>query len=165
MTITLQPFTRSDLPRMKSWLAQPHIVIWWGDPEREYALILEDLDVPQMQMFLICEEDEPIGYIQHYDVHHWDAPHYKHLPRGSRAVDMFIAKAGKIGRGLGSTALRLLSEQLLATGAPCVAIDPDPANARARAAYRKAGFVGEDIVESEDGPAVLMVKSPAECPR
>ncbi len=51
---------------------------------------------------------------------------------------------------------RLVAEQLKVEGAPVVAIDPDVDNARARRAYEKAGFRGETVVETEEGPVVLM---------
>jgi len=38
-----------------------------------------------------------------------------------------------------------------------VAIDPGVDNPRARRAYAKAGFHGSTIVESAEGPAVLMI--------
>jgi aminoglycoside 6'-N-acetyltransferase len=39
-----------------------------------------------------------------------------------------------------------------------VVIDPDPANARAIRAYEKAGFSKQHVVETPDGPALLMVR-------
>jgi aminoglycoside 6'-N-acetyltransferase len=38
--------------------------------------------------------------------------------------------------------------------------DPDPRNARALRAYEKAGFVRDRVVETPDGPALLMVREP-----
>ena len=38
--------------------------------------------------------------------------------------------------------------------------DPDPDNGRAIRAYEKAGFQRETIVETRDGPALLMVRNP-----
>ena len=40
----------------------------------------------------------------------------------------------------------------------CVpAIDPDADNLRARRAYEKAGFHGDAVVESGEGPAIVMI--------
>jgi aminoglycoside 6'-N-acetyltransferase len=41
-----------------------------------------------------------------------------------------------------------------------VVIDPDPANARAIRAYEKAGFSKDRVVDTPDGPAMLMVCQP-----
>lgn len=46
---------------------------------------------------------------------------------------------------------------LIAAGAPIVAIDPDVANARARAAYARAGFVEDGIVDSGEGLVARML--------
>ena len=62
-----------------------------------------------------------------------------------------------MGRGHGSRFLRRLAAELIADGAPLVAIDPDADNARAIAAYRKAGFSGETMIQTPDGPILLML--------
>ena len=45
-------------------------------------------------------------------------------------------------------------------GAPRVVTDPDPANLRAVRAYEKAGFGRDRMVDTPDGPALLMVRNP-----
>jgi len=76
---------------------------------------------------------------------------------GARAIDPFIGEPELLGRGHGSAVLRLLCKELVAAGAPAIGIDPDPDNHQARQAYRKAGFVGEEVVETPEGPAVPML--------
>ena len=61
-----------------------------------------------------------------------------------------------ISQGHGSVFLRLLAERLTAEGAPVVAIDPDVENLRARRANEKAGFRGEDLIETGAGPMILV---------
>jgi aminoglycoside 6'-N-acetyltransferase len=62
-----------------------------------------------------------------------------------------------LGHGHGAAFLRARASQLLAAGAPFVAIDPDASNRRARRAYAKAGFIGDTIVATAAGPVVVMV--------
>lgn len=62
-----------------------------------------------------------------------------------------------IGQGHGARFLRLLAERLMTDGAPLVAIDPHVENLRARKAYANAGFVGDAMVETGEGPAALMI--------
>ncbi len=69
----------------------------------------------------------------------------------------FIGEPDLLGQGHGPAFLRLLCEEMIARGAPFVGIDPVVDNHRARQAYRKAGFVGEDVVDTVEGPAVLML--------
>jgi aminoglycoside 6'-N-acetyltransferase len=131
-------------------------VRWWGDPEEQAALLREDLDEPHMVMRIVSYEGRPFAYVQDYDVHAWPQPHFNHLPAGSRAIDAFIGEPSMISQGHGAAFLRLLAERLTAEGAPVVAVDPDVENLRARRAYEKAGFRGEDLVETGAGPVILM---------
>ena len=162
MTAQLSPYAfrpamRRDLPLLRSWLRMPEVVRWWGDP-REQAILLEaDLDEPRMVMAIVTFDGRPFAYAQHYAADAWPQPHFAHLPPGSRAIDSFIGEPGMIGRGHGSAYLRLLAARLVADGAPIVAIDPAAENFRARRAYEKAGFRGDAVVETGEGPAILMI--------
>ena len=53
-----------------------------------------------------------------------------------------------------------LAMERLQKGAPRIVTDPDPANRRAVRAYEKAGFEKHRMVETSDGPALLMVRNP-----
>lgn len=154
---SFRPAMKEDLPMLRLWLRTPEVVRWWGDPEEQAALLEEDLGEPRMVMRIVSFMGRPFAYAQHYAVHVWPQPHFEHLPPGSRAIDAFIGAPDMIGRGHGSAFLRLLAEQLKAEGAPVVAIDPDVDNLRARRAYERAGFRGDTIVETGEGPAVLMI--------
>ncbi len=48
-----QPMTAVDLPRIKCWLAQPHVRPWWGDPDEQYTLLSDDLDEPVMDQYIV----------------------------------------------------------------------------------------------------------------
>jgi aminoglycoside 6'-N-acetyltransferase len=152
-----RPAMRQDLPMLERWLQAPEVVRWWGDPAEQAALLREDLDEPAMVMRIVSLDGRPFAYAQDYAVHSWPQPHFADLPIGSRAIDTFIGEPDMIGRGHGSGYLRLLAERLRAEGAPVVAIDPGVNNPRARRAYAKAGFRSSSIVESVEGPAVLML--------
>ena len=82
-----------------------------------------------------------------------------YLPHGTQVIDAFMGEPAMLGRGHGRGFIRSLAEMLLAQGAPLVAIDPALDNYRARRAYAYAGFVEKRAVETEDGPAVLMLFS------
>jgi aminoglycoside 6'-N-acetyltransferase len=153
-----RPATHDDLPLLCGWLHTPEVVRWWGDPAEQQELLREDLDNPLMTMRIVTHGDRPFAYAQDYEVHSWPQPHLDHLPQGARAIDTFIGEAAMIGRGHGSRYLRQLAEQLIAEGAPLIAIDPDVENVRAQRAYAKAGFRGEIAVDVAEGPSpVLMI--------
>lgn len=157
MSYTFRPAVHADLPMLREWLETPDVVRWWGDPAEQYALLEEDLDGPGMTMLIVSFEGSPFGYAQHCAVHHWPQPYFEHLPAGTRAIDPFIGVPAMLGKGHGSAFLRMLARDLIVAGAPMVAIDPDVANARARAAYARAGFLDDGVVESSEGPAVRML--------
>ncbi len=156
---TFRDATRDDLPLLFAWLRTPEVVRWWGDPEHEAELLREDIDNPQMAMRIVSYRGRPFAYTQDYDVHVWPQEHLAALPRGARAIDAFIGVPELLGRGHGARFLRLLAERSVAAGAPVVArgIDPDEDNLRARRAYANAGFRGDAVVDTEAGPAVLML--------
>jgi aminoglycoside 6'-N-acetyltransferase len=155
-TYAFRAATESDLPLLRQWLETPEVTRWWGDPQEQEALLREDLDEPRMTMLIVSLDGRPFAYAQHCGVDDWPQPHLAHLPPACRAVDAFIGEPELLGRGHGSAFLRLLAGELVAAGAPVVVIDPDADNLRARRAYAKAGFRGDQIVESPDGPVVLM---------
>ena len=152
-----RPATAADLPMLQHWLRTPEVSRWWGDPDEQAALLAGDLAEPLMTMLVVELDGRPFAYAQHYDVQSWPQPHLAGLPPGSRAIDAFVGEPALLGRGHGAAFLRALALRLLADGAPLVAIDPDPLNLRARRAYARAGFAEAGIVETGDGPAVLML--------
>jgi len=128
-----------------------------GDPDEQCALIEEDFANPSMRMRLVSLDGRPFAYVQDYDIGAWPQEHLDRLPERSRGLDTFIGEPDLIGQGHGPAYLRLVARQLIAEGAPCVVVDPDPGNLRARRAYARAGFGEEGLVQTTEGPAVLMV--------
>ena len=111
-----------------------------------------------MTMLIASHDGEPFAFAQHYGVHTWPSPQFAHLPRGARAIDLFIGKPGMIGHGHGTALVRQIALTLRKRGVPAIAIDPDIANYRARRAYARAGFTREAIVAgAAKRPAVVML--------
>src|SRR5215212_10300036 len=125
--------TSADLPLVRRWLAEPHVVQWWGDPAEQYDLVSGDLDEPAMDQFIVSAGSGDFAYLQCYDLTAWNSGFGEH-PRGTRGIDQFI-------------------------GEPGIVTDPDPANTRAVRAYEKAGFEKAGMVDTPDGPALLMVRN------
>jgi aminoglycoside 6'-N-acetyltransferase len=142
------------------WLQTPEVVRWWGEPEAQLALIIEDLDEPSMRQWIVEHDGLPFAYVQAYRAQAWPEPHLSHLPSGAEAIDAFVGVPDMIGRGHGGAFLRMFAEMLTANGAAAVVIDSDARNHRARRAYACAGFVGDEVVDTDDGPVVLMLFKP-----
>ena len=154
-----RPMTAADLPLVRRWLAEPHVAQWWGDPAEQYALVSGDLDEPAMDQFIVSAIGHAFGYLQCYDLTAWNSGFGTH-PEGTRGIDQFIGEPDIVDRGHGSALIRTFIERLLAFGAPRIVTDPDPANARAIRAYEKAGFEKVRMIDTPDGPALLMVRNP-----
>ena len=155
--------TVADLPLIRSWLQAPEVVRWWGDPDEQYALVSGDLDHPDMDQFIVSLVvslgEKPFGYIQCYALSAWNQA-FGAPPPATRGIDQFIGEPAMIGRGHGSGFIRQFVDGLLAAGIPRVVTDPDPDNVRAVRAYARAGFQSERVVDTPDGPALLMVRNP-----
>ena len=150
--------TSADLPLIRRWLETPHVSEWWHDPSEQFELVNGDLDHPDMAQFIVASDRRPFAYLQCYNLSDWNTG-FGAQPDGTRGLDQFIGEADMLGKGHGSAFIRVFTEQLLAKGTPRVVIDPDPANVRAIRAYERAGFSRDRIVDTPDGPALLMVRS------
>jgi aminoglycoside 6'-N-acetyltransferase len=151
--------TTADLSTIRRWLGTQEVKRWWGDPDAQYELVSGDLDHPDMDQFIVSLDGRDFGYIQSYALSTWNQGFGSH-PARTRGVDQFIGEPDMIGRGHGSRFIRFFVDGLLDEGIPRVVTDPDPANARAVRAYEKAGFRRQRMVETPDGPALLMVRNP-----
>jgi aminoglycoside 6'-N-acetyltransferase len=78
------------------------------------------------------------------------------LPERAEAVDAFIGEPDTLGRGHAGAFLRAFAAMPIAEGAPAVVIDPHADNHRARRAYARAGFVGDEVIDTPERPAALM---------
>ncbi|WP_407149569.1 GNAT family N-acetyltransferase [Bradyrhizobium sp. ORS 86] len=152
-----RPMTSADLPQLERWLALPHVREWWGDPAEQFALVSGDLDEPAMDQFIVSADDGEFGYIQCYDVTAWESG-FGRQPDGTRGIDLFIGEPGMIACGHGSALIRAFVDERLARETPRVVTDPSPANARAVRAYEKAGFRKTTLINTPDGPALLMIR-------
>lgn len=156
-----RPMTPADLPLIRQWLETPQVAQWWGDADEQFNLVSGDLAHPAIDQFIVAADGRPFAYLQCYDPHVWPENGFGPLPDGTRGIDQFIGEADMIGRGHGSAFVRAFVDDQLATGRPCVITDPDPTNRRAVRAYEKAGFNKDRLVDTPNGPALLMFRRKA----
>jgi aminoglycoside 6'-N-acetyltransferase len=153
------PMAAGDLAMVRCWLETPEVRRWWGLPHEQYQLVSGDLDHPDMDQFIVGLGGHPFGYIQCYALSTWNGALGSH-PFATRGIDQFIGEPDMIGCGHGSGFIRQFVDALLKSGTPRVVTDPDPDNGRAVRAYQKAGFEKDRMVDTLDGPALLMVRNP-----
>ena len=156
-TYAFRPMSAEDLPTIKRWLGTPHVSQWWHDPSQQLELVRSDLDHPDMAQFIVAADNREFAYLQCYNLSAWNTG-FGPQPEGTRGLDQFIGEADMLDRGHGSAFIRAFADALLAEGTPRLVIDPDPANARAIRAYEKAGFRRGRVVDTPDGPTLLMVR-------
>ena len=149
--------TPADLPLIRRWLETPHVSQWWHDPAEQFELVSGDLGHPDMAQFIVSSNQRPFAYLQCYNLSAWNIG-FGPQPSGTRGLDQFIGEADMLDLGHGSAFIAAFAERLLADGTPRIVIDPDPGNMRAIRSYEKAGFQRTRVVETPDGPALLMVR-------
>ena len=114
-----------------------------------------DLGHPDIAQFIVAADGRDFAYLQCYNISAWNGG-FGPQPAGTRGLDQFIGESDMLDCGHGSAFIRSFTDRLLSTGTPRVIIDPAPGNARAIRAYEKAGFVRDQIMDTPDGPALLM---------
>ncbi len=162
--INFRPVTLTDLPMLGEWMARPHWRQWWGDPVEELVFVrdmIEGRDTTRPFFFEL--NGEAAGYIQAWYIGHhqnetWiaDNPWLAELPSETVGVDLSIADAGNLSRGIGSAVLRAFAEMLWQEGHRIIIIDPDPDNHRAVRAYEKAGFRVMPQLFGKSGDSLIM---------
>lgn len=157
--IQLTDFVPSrDLPLLVSWLHEPHVSRWWGDPDRA----LEEVSRPPAAggEALIVAKGAPVGYVR------WQVPTRQELeaagldevPDDVVDIDITIGQAELLGRGIGSRALSLLRDRLFRDGVTTVMLATSVDNVRAVRACEKAGFVRRRrFVDTDGGAYWLMI--------
>lgn len=154
-----RPLAEPDLPMLHAWLQRPHVARWWGPAESVDELREDFLTGGTTQAFIAHHAGEPVGFIQCYVVMgSGDGWWTDETDPGARGIDQFLADGGRLGQGLGTRMVQAFVARLFADPAVTrIQVDPAPANARAIACYRRAGFADAGLVDTPDGPARLML--------
>ncbi len=139
--ITLRPATLADLPLLRYWDEQPHVVA--SDPNDDWQWETELARNPDWREQLIAEIDgRPLGFIQiidpaREDGHYWGSD----VPANLRAIDIWIGEADDLGRGFGTRMMELAIKRSFADPAVmAIIIDPLLTNTRAHRFYQRLGF-------------------------
>jgi RimJ/RimL family protein N-acetyltransferase len=137
--VRLEPFDpATDGPRLRRWLTQPAVRRGWGAP----GAVLRELRHPPAGMATIHVGTQPVGLIvwQRPAVADLAAAGIAGLPEGTVDIDLMVGPAQWRGRGVGSAALKVLCDRLMAEGVPVLIYCAEAGNRRSRAAAGRAGF-------------------------
>jgi aminoglycoside 6'-N-acetyltransferase len=122
--VQLVPVAPEHHERLDELRRLPEVVRWWQAPKEDW--LAEDGDV---ERFAVLLDEEVVGYVQWWQD---EDPKYRHA-----GVDLFVLG----GRGLGTEALQVICAHLVDEhGFHRLVIDPEVANERAIASFRKVGF-------------------------
>ena len=148
---------------LHTWLSRPHVAASWGKPasleavQADYAPAIAG-NVPQ-ECFIAEVGGEAIGFIQSYIPAAWHDEGWwlDEHDRGVRGIDQFLIDAQALGQGIGTAMVAAFVDRLFADPAVTrVQTDPSPENIPAIRCYEKVGFVRGKLVQTPDGPALLM---------
>ena len=138
--IHLRPAAPADATLLRHWDEQPHVTA--ADPNDDWAWEVELERSPAWREQLIAELGRrPIGFVQIIDPA-WEESHYwGTVPTGLRAIDIWIGERADLGRGYGTTMMRLALARCFADPTvSAVLVDPLAANVRAHRFYERLGF-------------------------
>ena len=133
---------------LREWMKHPHVAEWWeaGDPG------------PRAKGYIVHLKEQAIGFIQSYVAKEaGDGWWPDETDPGVLGIDQFLADERHLGKHLGRLMIRAFVDRLFADPAvSAIQTDPDPGNERAIRCYRGAGFEDVGVVQTPDGPALLM---------
>ncbi len=155
------PLTEAELPLLHEWLNRRHVLEWWhgeSSLEEVRATYLPHLDGGAVRPYIAWLGSNPVGYIQSYvAVESEDGWWVGYSDPGVLGIDQFIADPDRLNQGLGSTLVSEFAAILFQDpNVTRLIADPRPDNSRAIRCYEKAGFRTEGVVNTPDGPALLM---------
>jgi aminoglycoside 6'-N-acetyltransferase len=152
--LSFRPLRVTDFPLLLTWLSNEHVKQWWndGDDTLEKVALHYGAEEPDVARFILIKSTESgesaIGYFQYYIV-----------SKEVIGIDQFIGEADHINQGIGTAAIRLFLERIVAKHEPReIIIDPHPENKRAIKCYKKVGFVYYTTELKENGESAYMMR-------
>lgn len=131
----------SDAALLRRWDTEPHVIAARGD-DGEFEWERELQREPDWRELLIAEVDgRPVGFMQIIDPAREDSHYWGEVGGNLRAIDIWIGAAADLGRGYGTTMMRLAVQRCFANEAvEAVLVDPLVTNSRAHRFYERLGF-------------------------
>lgn len=140
VNIALRPATIADLPLLRHWDEQLHVIA--SDPNDDWEWETELQRTPEWREQLIAElENRPIGFIQIIDPALEESHYWGSISGNLRAIDIWIGEKTDLGKGYGTEMMKLALDRCFAVPeVEAVLIDPLISNKRAHKFYERIGF-------------------------
>ncbi len=156
MKITFTLLAELHFSLLLKWLEAPHVKKWWDQDvtytmdlvhekfgKHIHGIALSKNSNHKTYAYVICLDEEMIGYIQAYNAHDFAQENHLDLSAISGVVcgvDLFIGESSFLNKGLGASILNEFANQILAPHFDWCLIDPAKDNLTAIKAFTKAGF-------------------------
>lgn len=134
MSVTLEPLSRNDLPRVEHLRVAPDQIRFSGSVAEAFAS-----NEPDVDFHAILSENTVVGFFK-IDRRYPDR--YPFAPLGSVGLRAFLIDLGSQGKGIGARACRALPAYLKQhyADAPSLYLTVNVINLAAIRSYRKGGF-------------------------
>lgn len=138
--ISLRPATIADLPLLRYWDEQDHVIT--SDPHDDWEWETELIRNPPWRLQLIAELDNrPIGFVQIIDPAEEETHYWGNVSANQRAIDIWIGEAQELGKGYGTEMMRLaIVVCFKEASVKGILIDPLASNTKAHRFYERLGF-------------------------
>ena len=151
-----RPLTPDDLPLIRRWLGLPHVRVWWGDIDRNIALMTQDMDNPEISLQVVMMSGRPFAYLHHHDVRTFSMSQFADLSYGTRAISTFVGDPEFLGPGYAAGYIGDCVNDLRLRY-PMAAVAPNSTDARQISIYAQAGFRKRRLASTRDGKLVQVM--------
>lgn len=148
--------TPQDVPLLYQWLQTPQVKVWWGDADKQIALIEQDMTNETIQMNMVELVNQPFAYIHDHDARAFQMPQFADLPTGSRVIGTFLGNPDYLGQGHAAGYIETYSKALR-RDYPLVALSANTTDSRSLGIYRQAGFHKRRMAGTRDGNLVQVM--------
>ncbi len=138
--IRLRPATLADVPLLRRWDEQPHVLE--SDPNDDWDWENElAVTVPWRESYIGEVDGRPVGFLQIIDAAREETHYWGEIAIGTKAIDLWLGEAEDLGRGYGTVMMKQAIALCFADPAVhSIVIDPLYGNTRARRFYERLGF-------------------------
>lgn len=135
----MTPDFQAALPLPERWLRRPHVVRWWGTPDRHLTALAQRSRDPHA---VIIADGRPVGHLcwQRPSPSELEAAGLTDLPGDLRDADILIGESEFLGGGPGPIALNLPLAVLHGEGLKFAGLGTSTSDRSATSAFEKAGF-------------------------
>jgi aminoglycoside 6'-N-acetyltransferase len=141
MTVRLRHATIADLPTLRHWDQQPHVISASGDDDSFPWEVELPRDVDWRELLIGEVDGRSVGVIQIIDAAREETHYWGDAEPNLRAIDIWLGEAGDLGKGYGTQMMKLAIERCFAEpSVKAILIDPLASNTRAHRFYERLGF-------------------------